>query len=517
MVDTRPILGAMFDRIVETVAPTFALRRMQSRMALNEVRAYAANKHYEAASASPHRKFHRDGASPNQIVGGSAVALRAQARHLQRNHDIARGILRTMVNNIVGEKGIGIEPQPRRADGSIHEEYAAQLREVHRVWALKPEVTGRHTWTKVQRLMVASWIRDGEAFTQDLIGRVPGLVHSSALPYSLEMFEADLVPYDYQDGARIQQGVERNDWGRPLGYFVYKGYPGDTAGLTLGVADVKRVPAERVCHMALIDRIGQMRGISEFASVITRLEDIKDYEESERIAAKVAAALTAYVKRTSPDGYEANKQQIDPDTGLPKPRDMRMAPGMILDNLAVGEEIGIISSDRPNPNVITFRQGQLRAAAAGVGASYSSIARDYNGTYSAQRQELVEQYINYATLTDEVTGQLIQPTWSTLVTVADISGVAPIPPDVVRSTADDALYVAQAMPWINPLHEASAALSLVQAGFASEVEIMRKRGVNPRDLLQQTTNWRKQAKEAGLVFNSDVANTRPAAGSTPTA
>ena len=146
------------------------------------------------------------------------------------------------------------------------------------------------------------------------------------------------------------------------------------------------MPWDRVLHLATLDHIGQVRGVSEFASVITRLEDIKDYEESERVAAKIAAMLTAYVKRGSPEVY-------DPETApSPGTRQIAFKPGMVIDDLAIGEEIGLIDSKRPNPNLITFRQGQLRAIAAGVGASYSSLSRDYNGTYSAQRQELVEQF-----------------------------------------------------------------------------------------------------------------------------
>jgi capsid protein len=37
---------------------------------------------------------------------------------------------------------------------------------------------------------------------------------------------------------------------------------------------------------------------------------------------------------------------------------------------------------------------------------------------------------------------------------------------------------------------------------------MRKRGVNPADVMEQTAAWRKQAAERDLVFNSDWANTQ---------
>jgi lambda family phage portal protein len=496
----------LVDRFVATLNPAAGLRRLQARAALA-----AAVPAYEAASPSRHRKFYNNAQSPNQLTQLSAIAIRAQARQLHRNHDISRGILRTMVNNMVGPQGIGIEPQPRRADGTIHEEYAAQLRTAWREFCLKPEVTGRHSMAKVQRLMALTWIRDGEAFAQELVGSVPGLTHGSRVPLSLEMFEPDLVPYDYQNvfptGGSIEQGVERDAWGKPRAFYVYKRHPAEGVGVAYGTGDLKRVPADRVHHIALLDRIGQMRGVSEFASIITRLEDIKDYEESERIAAKIAAALTAYVKKVSPDGYQG--AQTD-ENGEPISRQLSMAPGMIIDDLQVGEEIGMIDSNRPNPNLVTFRGGQLRAIAAGVGVSYSSAAKDYNGTFSAQRQELVEQWVNYATLTDEFVGQFLQPLWDTFVRVADISGVVRKPREVSDESANDAMFLAQSMPWIDPLKEAKAYVELTRAGFASEVEVMRKRGVNPRDVMEQMATWRKLAAERELTLTSDGANSETA-------
>lgn len=485
-----------FDRAVAYFSPGRALRRAHQRAVLGKIPGY------DAAKQGRNRPVVRDALSPDQLVERSASVLRAQARDLERNHDIARGMLRTMVNNIVGASGIGIEPQPRRADGSIHQEYAAALRRAHTDWARKPEVTKRHTWTKVQRLMCKTWIRDGEAFAQELIGSVPLYAHGSRVPFSLEMIEPDLCPFEYTDlGSGTVNGIERNTWGEHRRFWFWKYFPGDVRGGIFSRSDMKSVPAELIHHIALLDRIGQTRGVSEFASVITRLADIKNYEESERIAAQIAAALTAYVKRESPDGYDGPLLDAD---GKAVPRTLSLAPGTVIDDLAPGEDIGMIASNRPNPNLFTFRQGQLRAAAAGFGASYSSIARDYNGTFSAQRQELVEQWVNYAVLTDEFTGMFVQPAWETLVRACALSGAVPVPADVVPGTEDDALFIAQQMPWIDPLKEANAWLTLVRAGFSSEVEVLRKRGVNPRDMLEQIKSFRADAGD--LVFTSNGAN-----------
>lgn len=495
------------DKVISLFSPDMAVKRLAARTVLAS---------YEAATPSRQRKFRNANQSQNNLVGLSGKALRNQIRYLERNHDIARGAIRTLVNNVVGANGIGIEPQPRiKGSKEIHQDYANALRDLWVDWQRKPEVTWGYRWPALQRLMARTWLRDGEGFTQLILGNVAGLQHGTRVPFSLELLEADLIPLDYNDISRnIRQGIQRNSWGRSTGYWVYKADPLETgfnatqvnleSGYSSLQANLKYIAAEKMLHLASIDRVGQLRGVSEFASVITRLEDIKDYEESERVAAKVAAMLTAYVKRGSPDSYEANTN-LDAE-GNPLPRDISMSPGMIIDTLAAGEEIGLIDSNRPNPNLITFRQGQLRAVAAGIGASYSSMSRDYNGTYSAQRQELVEQWIHYATLADEFTGQFVQPVWENFVLATHLSGVLPIPKDVDISSVDDALFVAQSMPWIDPAKESSAWLELVQAGFASEVEVMRKRGVNPRDVLEQIDSWRNLTAEKGLKFSSDFAN-----------
>jgi lambda family phage portal protein len=474
------------DHLITWLNPTAGLRRRAARSALA---------FYEAGEPSRLRKFHRDRGTQNELVQRGAVALRTQARHLARNHDLARGALRTLVNNIVGPTGIGIEPQPLTRNGEVHTAYAQKLRAAWQEWCRYPEVSHRLPWSRLQRALARAWLRDGEAFAQLLTGPVPGLQHGTAVPFSIEAFESELVPFDLNNASQgIVQGFELNAWGRPRGIHVIKRDPALLNGYSLA-SETRRIPWERMLHIATLDHIGQIRGVSEFASVITRLEDIKDYEESERVAAKIAAMLTAYVKKGTPDLYQAPE--------IPgQPRTISMNPGTIIDDLGLGEEVGLIDSKRPNPNLITFRQGQLRAVAAGLGASYSSVSRDYNGTYSAQRQELVEQWIHYAVLCDEFTGEIVQPAWEAFVLAATLSGTVPPPPDIAPGTTANALFIAQSMPWIDPLKEANAFAALLAIDTISEVEIIRRRGGNPADVLHQTAQYRQMAEQQGVALGA---------------
>ncbi|WP_163450718.1 phage portal protein, partial [Escherichia coli] len=102
--------------------------------------------------------------------------------------------------------------------------------------------------------------------------------------------------------------------------------------------------------------------------VITRLSDIKDYEESERVAARIAAALGFYIKR-------GDAQSLGDDGEFSPPGGQRhydIAPGMIYDDLRPGEDLGMVESNRPNVHLYEFRNGQMRAVAAGTRGSYSS-------------------------------------------------------------------------------------------------------------------------------------------------
>lgn len=92
----------------------------------------------------------------------------------------------------------------------------------------------------------------------------------------------------------------------------------------------------------------------------------------------------------------------------------------------------MVESDRPNVHLYEFRNGQMRAVAAGTRGSYSSIARDYNGTYSSQRQELVESFEGYNVLQQWFVGQQSRPVYRNWLAMTLLSGVT-IPKDVDKN------------------------------------------------------------------------------------
>lgn len=480
-------MANLLDRFILEAFPGWALAREKAR------RVHAL---YEAGRRDLQRKQGRSSGSGDTEVLRAGTMPREQARYLEENHDIALGALNILVANVVGGNGITIEPQPRNKDGSIHHEFADQIRVLISDWARKPEVTFEHDWPSAQRIACRTWIRDGEFFCQLHQGFKPTLNHGTRVPFSLELIEADLVPmiHNSYESPVITAGIERNAWNRPIAYYLYKQHPGDMYRIPVLLSELKRVSADFMLHPKMTTRFNQARGMSVFAAVLSRLDDIKDYEESERIAAKVAASMAAYIRKGTPDMYDDTSQAQ---------RNMRFRPGMIFDDLLPGEEIGTIDSNRPNPQLQAFRNGQLRAVAAGLGVNYSSLSRDYDGSYSSQRQELVEGWMHYQVIQDQFTSQFVRPSYEAFLNTALLNGNLVLPAGIDPDRLNDALYIGPQMPWVDPVKEAEAWGLLERNGHASGPEIIRRRGQNPMDVLNQESGWRQRWADQGIPLGID--------------
>ncbi|WP_435237474.1 phage portal protein [Psychromonas sp. PT13] len=453
----------LFEKSILAIAPGWASSRSENR---HKVRAY------EAATPSRVHKAKKESRSANQAVFAAGKSLREQARWLDENHDISIGILDKFEERVIGPSGIMIEPQPRKLTGEIDIKLAEQISEKFKNWSLKPEVTGRFTRSQMERLVLRSWLRDGEMFAQQLKGKVAGYQYLTSTQYAIELLEADFVPIVSDLSKRINQGIQLNAWGRATGYHILYDHPAEAFS-----TKSKIVPADKMLHLALIKRIHQIRGVTLFHGIITRLSDLKEYEESERVAARIAAALGMYIKKGSPDLYEV-------ENAAEEPRHFDLAPGSTFDELKPGEEVGMVESNRPSAQVVPWRSGQLKAVVSGVRGSYSSVARDYGGSYSSQRQELVESTIGYEVIQDEFVAQWSRPVYRNWLEMELLNDLT-LPADLDHDTLFDALYLAPSMPWIDPKKEAEAWATLKENRVASDAEWIRSRGKSPREVKRQ--------------------------------
>ena len=461
------------ERVISTVAPTWALKRAKARAM---VRIYDA-----AQSSNNHKAIKSGGYSGDAVMNNAGSKLRAWCRYLDENHDIAIGILDTLCDRIVGT-GLTIEPMVSTKGGKLHEKLNNDLRKLWIEFWKRPEVTNELPGNEVERMLCRSWLRDGEILTQHITGTRSDLLHSSEVPYSLELIEADYLPFDVQtNNAAIVHGVEKDGWGRPIAYHLYKDHPGnDLMPYTRARIDTRRVSADAITHLKLIRRVRQTRGVPILHGVIQRLADIKDYEESERVAARIAASFTAFIRRDIDFAQELEAGATE--------RTMAMNPGMIFDNLLPGEDISTIGTDRPNTNLGQFRNDQLRAVAAGSSTNYSTIANSYDGTYSAQRQEMVESAPGYARMNKFFVSAQMMPIWRNFVDMAQLTGLIRIPNTIDEQSLYLPMMRAPGLPWVDPKKEVEADGLAVEKGFKSRPQVIRERGGDPAAVDKEREN-----------------------------
>jgi lambda family phage portal protein len=478
-------LGQFIDGMIAPFSPGTALRRTQERDILL--------RYYDAARPGRLRKKQSDNRPQNQQVREASQSLIAQARHLDRNHDIAKGILNVLVAYVIG-RGLHIEPLVKNKKGEFADDINKRISELLSDWGKFPEVTNTYSFPQIQRMAFRTMLRDGEIFSKLVSGIRDDLDHISTVPFSIEMIETDYLPYGVDAPVKdAVDGITRDSWGRAKSYHVAKRNVDEHLAQLFRSVDYSVIDADDMVHCKLTDRFMQNRGVTIFASVMTRLEDIKDYEESERIAAKVAASLSAYIKKGSPDMYDSSMYEYED-------RDLRMEPGKILE-IGVGEDAGIFDSKRPNTNLETFRQGQVRAMASGTMAGYSSISKNYESSYTGHRKEDAEQSIHYGILRNNFVSQFIEPIYrrfiSTAIAARQISFAG-----VDMSTAYDFESFGESMPELDPWREGRTDVEYINARVKSRTMVQRERNINPlvvNKQIEMEAAADKKARDAGLI------------------
>lgn len=448
--------------LIAAIAPRWHLKRELARLAVERL--------YAAALPSNARTAPRDWRSGDAVMDQARDKLRKWGRHLDENHDLTHSVLSVLSYQAAA---VELEPRVMNREGAPAEAVNDALRDAWMMYRDQLDASGLLPWCELSQLIARTWLRDGEVFNQHMLGAA--VSYPSALPYMLQAHEPDLVPFDLiEDTPRVVHGIEVDRLGRPLAYHLYREHPGDNITRAGFDTSTVRIPAAQITHLAVRKRLGQKRGASQLAPAITRLADIGDYEESEQLAAKVAASLCAAITRGA--DFVNTTAAVDTASGE---RPLELQAGMIFDNLMPGERIEVLDTNRPNTSLADFRRAMLRAATAGIGVSYSTATHDYDGTYSSQRQELVEVRQRYDALRAHFQAAFLKPMWRRFVQATQLANLISAR-GADPATLFDIEFTPPPSPWIDPSKEATADATSIAAGIESRHGVIRKRGGNPR-------------------------------------
>ena len=209
--------------------------------------------------------------------------IKARARYLEDNSDIAMAAVSGIVRNVIGT---GIKPQAKTGDDKLN----TQIEKLWTEWVSKDncDITGQQSFYEMQAMLLRRKIVDGEILVKKVVSR------KGKFPLQLQVLKSDLLDSNLLRAPKsqniIRSGVELNDQLRPLAYWLDKKSPDGYIQF-----DPERVPADRIIHLWTKNKPDQIRGMSDLTPIIKRMKDTQDYLEAETVAAKIAACFSVFI------------------------------------------------------------------------------------------------------------------------------------------------------------------------------------------------------------------------------
>lgn len=456
-------------------------------------------RHYDAAAVGRRTSgWNRTASDANAAAQGAARGfLRAQARDLVRNNPWARKGIRRIVNNTVGW---GIRP---KATGGG----AERISEVWKLWAetTQCDAAGRLNLYGLQRLAMRCIVESGEVIIRRRWRRPSdGL----AVPMQLQILEPDFLDtlkdgMQGEEGGPIIQGVEFDALGNRVAYWLFDRHPG-SAGIAVMSGSgggrfnllSRRIPAEGIVHVFDMERAGQVRGASWFASVDLRLHDFDEYEGATLDKQKIAACMAAFVTDTDGLGTALGQPSTDPASGQ---NIDTFEPGMIIP-LQPGKQVTIANPPSSTDHQ-SFTAASLRGVAAGLGVTYEELCGDYSQVNysSARMSRLAHQSDVEDWRWNMLIPQLCEPVWSWMLEAMIIAGeeIEPAPAEWSPSP----------MPILDPDKEIQGYQRAIRNGLMTWGQVVRELGYDPREQLAEVVAQNAEFDADDVVFDCDPRRT----------
>lgn len=502
------MIGSALDRIIGVFAPATAVKRTQQRRTLERMFAGA-----EANRLTNNKKPKNQSADSELLGPFGADALRAWSRALVRDNAYAWGVVDTIVSSVVG-CGITAQSQVETPEGTDIEDVNERRDKVWSEWCEVCDVNGRLNFAEIQQLAQREIVEAGEVlihFVKTPKNTYRGIYRP--VPFALELIEADRLSAERDvykvraiGGNKIVRGVELDDLGKPIAYWIYPEHPNGPYATRVMP---ERFPADEILHLFRTDRIGQSRGVSWFAPVMSWLRDLGVYVDNEIQASAVASCFGVAITTNGRAGTGLMPSTDSESTDVNGNQFEYLEPAMVV-RLQPGESVESINPGRPNSASEPWINLMLRGISVGTGLSYEVVSRNYSGTsYSSSRTSMLEDRRRFRRWQKQMVNSLCQPVWDMFCDMAATSGVDGFPSmtDILddRRTATAVEWQTPEWEWVDPSSEqaaSDAALTSFQSTYQDE---LGQRGKNWRNVFYQRAKEEKLKRQLGLV-TADMAN-----------
>jgi lambda family phage portal protein len=466
-------MATIVDRVIGWLSPQAGLNRFFARERLERA--------YEAASPRDPWKPRRAGASANADHFMDARTIRAKVRALEQNVPYVVAGLEGLVSSTVGT---GIMPRATGKD-------AVRLNELYAKWMPQCDADGQLDFHGLVALAYRTMERDGEVLIRLRPRRISDGI---AVPLQLQVLEIDWLD-SYKtgmvDGNQVINGIEYDALGSRIAYWLYDQHPGEIAQVSVNRSVSRRIPARAIIHLFNPKRPGQGRGISRFASVVTRVRDLQLYEDAELQRKNLETRLSVLAS--------GDATLLENPAGTGQASGGAAATGQ-LGELASGSITQVpsgvnltIVEPKAAPGYAESVKLALHLIAVGIGVPYEMLTGDMvEVNFSSARVRLLDfrrsvQQMQWLTIIPK----LLIPIHTAFVDAAYMAGEISKPDYSVDFSPPKFDYV-------NPEQDVKAEQAEIAVGLATVSEKLRQRGEDPARVFAERAAEIKKMKELGI-------------------
>jgi len=515
----------VLDRFIGYFSPRAGLQRAHARKLLG--RAYQGA---EANRLTSHKRPKNQAADAELMGPFGADALRAWARALVRDNAYAWNVVDTIVSNVVGE-GIRAQSTFETPEGEDVEDVNDIRDAAWTEWCETCDINGELTLDEIQQLAQREICESGEV----LIRFIPTSSKEykgirRPVPLALELIEADRLSLQHdtfasrtaiENGNKVIRGIELDEKNKPVAYWIHPEHPNSPYAVRTQMPE--RIKASEVMHLFRRERVGQTRGVTWFAPIMSWLRDLGVYVDNEIQASAVASCFGVVIKTESPvgglnhpegeDSVDTNGNKLD-----------YLEPAMIS-YLNPGESIETVNPGRPNSASEPWINLMLRGICAGTGTSYEGVSKDFSKTsYSSSRTSKLEDRPRYKRWQNYLIAHFCQPVWDEFCNAAAREGIDGFPTNTElldsRRKVAPVEWQTPEWEWVDPTSEQNAASESIAKYMSTYSDELGGRGRSWRATFYQAAKEQKLRKQLGLMTAEEqtqemmAAQTQSASGAT---
>lgn len=468
----------ILDKVIGWVSPERALNRIAAREAIRQ---------YDAASMDRLSSDWQPAyGTAEQLATGARDLIRGRARAAEMNSDLAESVVTALIRNVIG---VGIKPQAkvRSGKGKLNTNLNNKIEKAWDKWteAENADVRGMSNFYELQSIALRRMLYDGEIL-------VNKTAQGEYLPLSIQLIEAENIgAVSLQNGKNnIINGVEVNEYGRPVAYHVYQSDP-----MGLRSFDALRLTTNQAFLLFKPTRTSQLRGMSHLALVLRRIHDIDEYMDADLIAARVSACYSAFITSQN----SARQTAVLPRDSKGRPN-MTLAPGMVR-HLSPGESIEFADPKRNAGTASEYSATQTRRISSGLGMSADIVARNISGNFSAARQNLLEDQKTFRQWQEFVIAHFCMPIWKAFIDAMYLAGELPSDYLANKDKYQEVSWLAPGWSWIDPVKEVNANKEAIKSGLTTLEDVCAASGRDWEEVLEQRKLEQDRVKELGVLLD----------------